>query len=53
MKKYLVALPAFKGSKGFCHQTILVKAKDKADAKALVQHLRPLSHIGDIKQVDY
>ena len=53
MKKYIVALPTFKGSKGFCHQTILVKAKDKNDCIALVRHLKPSSNIGEIKEVNY
>jgi len=50
MNKYLIALPCFKGSKGFCHPTILVSAKDKADAIALVYHLKGQVNIGDIKQ---
>lgn len=55
MKKqtYLVALPTFKGSKGFNHQTILVSAKDMNDAVKLVRHLKPCYYIGDIKQVNY
>lgn len=52
-KKYLIALPCFRGSKGFNHQTILVSAKDKNDAIALALHLKPNSTIGDIKEVDY
>ena len=52
-KKYLVALPSFKGSKGFNHQTILVSAKDETDAIDLVRHLKGAVHIGDIKQVSY
>ena len=51
--KFLVALPTFKGSKGFYHQTILVPAKDLADYVALVNYLKPHSNIGDIKQVNY
>ena len=53
MKKYLVALPAFPKEKGFCHQTILISAKDKDDAIDLVRILKPNSNIGDIKEVDY
>lgn len=50
MKKFLIALPAVRGQKGFCHQTILVKAKDKKDAIAQVPKGK---NIGDIKEVDY
>jgi len=53
MNKYLIALPCFPGSKGFCHQTILVSAKDKYDAITLVIHLKGRVNIGDIKQVEY
>jgi len=48
-KRYLVALPCFPGSKGFCHRTILVSATDEQDCIALVRHLRPNDNIGDIK----
>lgn len=51
MTEYLIALPCFRGAKGFCHPTILVAAKDKNDAIALARHLRPHANIGDIKQV--
>ena len=51
MNKYLIALPCFKGSKGFCHPTILVSAKDEDDAIELVYHLKgPHVNIGDIKR---
>lgn len=53
MKKYLIALPVFPGSKGFTHQTVLVTAKDKNDAIALARHLRPGRNIGDVKEVNY
>lgn len=53
MRKYLVALPIFRGDKGFNHPTILVSAKNERDAVALVRHLRPHAHIGDIKEVNY
>ena len=53
MKKYLVALPSFRGDKGFCCQTILVSAKDEDDARSLAMHLRPNRYIGDIKEVNY
>ena len=53
MNKYLIALPAFRGSQGFNHQTILVSAKDEWDAIALVYHLKGRVNIGDIKQVNY
>jgi hypothetical protein len=53
MKKYqyLVALPCFKGGKGFNHQTILVSAKDENDAITIVRHLRPNQNIGEIKLI--
>lgn len=53
MKRFLIALPAFPFAKGFCHQTILVLAKDENDAIAQVRHLKPHANIGDIKQVKY
>jgi hypothetical protein len=53
MPKYLIALPCFKGAKGFNHPTILVAAKDDSDAVALARHLHPHANIGDIKQVNY
>ena len=53
MKKYLVALPVFPGGKGFCHETILIKAMDINDAISLVKHLKPNKNIGDIKEVNY
>ena len=53
MQKYLIALPCFRGAKGFNHQTILVAAKDQDDAISLARHLRPNANIGDIKIVNY
>ena len=53
MNKYLIALPCFRGAKGFTHQTILVAAKDERDAIALAHHLRPNANIGEIKHVNY
>lgn len=53
MQKYLIALPCFRGAKGFNHPTILVAAKDENDAIAIARHLRPHAHIGDIKRVNY
>lgn len=53
MYKYLIALPCFKGSKGFCHETILISAKNKIEAIKIVTYLKPNSNIGDIKVVDY
>jgi len=50
---YLVALPIFPKSKGFCHETILVSAKSVAEAIEIVRALRPNSNIGDIKEVNY
>jgi hypothetical protein len=52
-KKYLVALPCFKGSKGFNHRTVLVKAKNKNDAISIVRSLKPHDNIGEIEEVDY
>lgn len=51
--KYLIAFPAFPKSKGFCHQTILVSAKDENEALRIAIHLKPKSNIGDIKKVYY
>ena len=53
MTKYLIALPSFRGQKGFNCPTILVAAKDEKDAIALARHLRPHANIGDVKQVNY
>lgn len=53
MKKYLIALPTFRGTKGFCCPTILVSANNEDDARDLAIHLRPNKNIGDIKQVHY
>lgn len=53
MTKYLIAIPNIRGTKGFNCPTILVAAKDENDARAIVRHLRPHSHIGDIKLVNY
>ena len=52
-KKYVVALPCFPESKGFNHQTILVSATDKNDARVIVRRLHPGVNIGDIKEVTY
>lgn len=52
-KKYLVALPSFRGSKGFCHRTVLVSATDKNDAESIARSLKPHDNIGDIKEVNY
>jgi len=40
-KKYLIALPSFRGDKGFNHETILISAINKQDAIRIVCHLRP------------
>ena len=54
MKTYLVALPAFRGSKGFCHQTVLVSAKNEHDAVAAAYRIKgPHINIGEIKEVNY
>lgn len=53
MQKYLVALPCFRGAKGFNHPTILVSAKNQSEAVKIVRHLKPHDNIGEIKQVNY
>jgi hypothetical protein len=54
MKKFLIALPCFPKAKGFCHQTVLVSAKDEDDAISLAYHLKGNRiNIGDIKEVSY
>lgn len=50
---YLIALPIFKGSKGFCHPTILVSAKDEDDAIAIALSKKGNVNIGDVKKVSY
>lgn len=52
-KKFLIALPCFRGDRGFNHRTILVSAKDKFGAITLVRHLHPHDNIGEIKEVNY
>ena len=49
MPVYLAALPCFPGSRGFCHRTILVSAKDFDDALSRIRHHRPGDNIGDIE----
>ena len=51
--KYLIALPSFKNSKGFNHQTILVSAINENDAIEIVKYIKPNCNIGAIKKVDY
>ena len=53
MKKFLIALPCFPNAKGFNHETILVKAKNKDDAMNIVRHLKPNHYISNIKEVCY
>lgn len=51
--KYLVALPSFSPSqKGWCHQTILVRAKDEDGARELARYLTG-RFTGQVKQVNY
>ena len=52
MKKYLIALPVFPGKvTNWNHQTILVSAKNEADAIATVRHLKGNHvHIGRIEE---
>lgn len=52
-KKFLIALPTFRGQKGFNCQTILVSGIDEFDAVNLAMHLKPNHNIGDVKEVDY
>jgi len=49
---YLIALPCFRGAKGFCHPTILISATSENDAISTAKRLTG-RHIGDIKKVDY
>lgn len=51
--KYLVALPTFKGGKGFCHPTILVSASSEEEAKETALRLSKERFVGDAKIVDY
>lgn len=51
MKKYLIALPCFRGGKGFNHQTVLVSAKNTQEAVKIARHLKPNANIGCIKEV--
>jgi len=50
-KNFLVALPVFRGAKGFNHKTILVSAKNTDEAFLIARHLKPNDNIGDIKEV--
>jgi hypothetical protein len=53
-KKYLIALPCFRGATGFNHKTILVSATDENDAVGAVLHIKGNNvNIGDIKEVNY
>lgn len=51
-KLFLVAITCFQGEKGFCHRTILLRAKDAAEARCEA-HKRATGFIGDIKEVNY
>ena len=52
--KYLIALPSFRGSKGFNHPTVLISAKDEPDAIDAARHIKGYRiNIGSIKKVDY
>ena len=53
MKKYLIALPSFRGSKGFCHRTILISANSENEAISIAISLKPHDNIGDVKEVSY
>jgi hypothetical protein len=53
MRKYLIALPVLRDEKGFNHPTILVKASNENDARAIAHHLKPADNIGDVKLVNY
>ena len=54
-RKFLIALPAFRGQKGFNHRTVLVSAVDEGDAIDRAFHLGVvgLAGVGDIKEVFY
>lgn len=52
-KKYLIALPSFKGAKGFCHRTVLVSAENEMEAEIKARVLKPKDNIGEIKEVNY
>lgn len=56
--KFLIALPIFAGSKGFCHPTILVSGRNEQDAviraiSILESKGKKNINIGDIKRVKY
>ena len=54
MKRFLVALPTFKGYVGLNCETILVSAINKNEAIAKATRLKqPHQHIGLIKLVNY
>lgn len=54
MKKFLIALPSFKGSKGFNHPTILLSAENKTEAIKKALRIKGENiNIGDIKKVNY
>lgn len=58
LPKFLIALPIFKGGKGFCHPTILVSARNKEDAVIRAISIEEKKgnrniNIGDIKRVKY
>ena len=53
MKRYLIALPSFRCSKGFCHRTILISAKDENEAISIAMNLKPHDNIGYVKEVSY
>ena len=51
LKTYLVALSCWPGQKGFCCQTILVKALDEGDARQVAMKLSGSISTGDVKEV--
>ena len=53
MKKYLIALPTLRHLRGFNCPTILIKAKDEAEAKAIALYVSGAQFLGDIKEVNY
>lgn len=53
MKKFLIALPSFKGAKGFCHRTVLVSAENEMEAESKAIELKPNDNIGEVKEVNY
>lgn len=52
-RKFLIALPSFRGDKGWNHPTILVSAESENEAIAIAKNKKPKANIGDVKEVFY